>query len=798
MTATWFRLRAQLRTGWRPVVGLGILIAIFGGIALAAAAGARRTATAYPRFVVASHDGDVLISPLATGFHGLYAEIRQLPEVADLRPLAGMAMPLLGPSGGPDPNVSYHYVDVDPRRPSTARPNLLEGRLPKPDRTLEALANRLLASYLHLAVGDHLTLQVVPDEAAFGAAAARLADAVPVTFTIVGIGVTTTDVVPLAHDDSNRGLWLTPAFFRSYADPDHLAFDGAIVRLRPGADMGAFRHEVDLVAARHPEAGEVYFAAQAGRRADVERALRPDSIALALFALLMGATVLLVGGQLLARSVLLDAADHRTLVAVGMSPGQLVALEMARVGIVAVGGGVGAVGLAVAASPLFPIGPARLAEPHRGFAVNAALLLGGFVVLVAGLAARAAAPARTSARATTRAAVPARRPRTWAAPALPMTAKTGMWMALDTGRGPSAVPVRSTVAGTALALVALTTAYTFGANLDHLVTTPRLYGQTWDAAVDLQFLPATADDAGPLVADHAIGALAAGSYGIVSVGGKEVPAVGIDAVKGAIFPTLLDGRPPRAPDEVVLGSTVLHRLHRSVGDEVHVEIGGEDHLMRVVGRAVFPRLGRGGFPTTALGLGAATTAGALAQPDVTYNFWLVRWAGQPALPTVEEWEGAKFPACPTTACVVTRQRPGDIDSYSRVRRTPLVLSGVLILLAGATLAHTLVTSIRRRRRELAILKTLGFVRRQVAASVVWHATALAGLALVVGLPLGIAAGRWAWDAFAKQLGVQAAPSTPIGPVALAGPAIVAFANAVALLPARRAARTPPALVLRAD
>ncbi len=88
----------------------------------------------------------------------------------------------------------------------------------------------------------------------------------------------------------------------------------------------------------------------------------------------------------------------------------------------------------------------------------------------------------------------------------------------------------------------------------------------------------------------------------------------------------------------------------------------------------------------------------------------------------------------------------------------MLLSGLLALAALGTLVHTLVMSIRRRRRDLAVLKTLGFVRRQVSATVAWQATTLAGIALVIGLPVGAVVGRWAWTIFANAIGVLPCPS----------------------------------------
>jgi predicted lysophospholipase L1 biosynthesis ABC-type transport system permease subunit len=122
----------------------------------------------------------------------------------------------------------------------------------------------------------------------------------------------------------------------------------------------------------------------------------------------------------------------------------------------------------------------------------------------------------------------------------------------------------------------------------------------------------------------------------------------------------------------------------------------------------------------------------------------------------------------------------------------------LALAAAAALGHALITSIRRRRRDLSILKTLGFLRRQVSATVAWQATTVATIALVVGIPIGIAAGRWAWTLFARQLGVAAKPVAGWWAVLLAIPATWLVANVVAAIPGRAAARMQPAAALRSE
>jgi hypothetical protein len=175
-----------------------------------------------------------------------------------------------------------------------------------------------------------------------------------------------------------------------------------------------------------------------------------------------------------------------------MTRGQLTAAGLLQVGAAAAAGAVAAAGLAIAASTLMPIGTARLAEPDPGVSVDAAVLAAGAVVIVVLAVARVARSAWRLASGDDggpAAAARAGRPRVagWLAGAgAPVTAAAGVRLALDPGRGRTAAPIRSALTGAALSVLAVTAAFTFGASLLHLVHTPRLYGQTWDAAVDMQ------------------------------------------------------------------------------------------------------------------------------------------------------------------------------------------------------------------------------------------------------------------------------------------------------------------------
>jgi ABC-type lipoprotein release transport system permease subunit len=148
--------------------------------------------------------------------------------------------------------------------------------------------------------------------------------------------------------------------------------------------------------------------------------------------------------------------------------------------------------------------------------------------------------------------------------------------------------------------------------------------------------------------------------------------------------------------------------------------------------------------------------------------------------------------------VLPVQRPAEIVNYRSMGTMPAILAGGVAAGAVAALGLALVASVRRRRRDLALLKTLGFTRRQLAATLAWQSTVVAVMGLVVGIPLGIAVGRWLWIAFASELSAVPYPVVPAGEVALAAVAALALANLVAALPGRSAARTPAALLLRAE
>jgi len=807
----------ELRTRWRAWVSLALLVAFAGGCVLAAAAGARRTGSAYQRFLVASKASDVLVSPAGTGLGGYYGALARLPSVTAVAPIVGLSVQPIGPGGRPF-LASVAAAPLDHRWGHILEiPKVLDGRLPLAGRPGEIAVDQNGALALRLHVGSTLVMRAVPAGPSPGAEAG--ARRPPLRERVVGIVVTRGSVHPVTNLDKVPAIFAGTALVHQLGRA-YTSFDGAYVKLRPGHSPGIAGRQAEALAQRfRATGGHVFVADESAQAAAVERSIRPEAVSLALFALVLAITALLVVGQAATRLIAAAQPANPVLAALGMTRGQLMAAGLLEVGVAAAAGAVAGVGLAVAASPLMPIGTARLAEPDPGASADWAVLTAGVVAIVVLALARVAQPAwrlawgGNAGRAA--AASPAGRSKVaqWlAAAGAPVTAAAGVRLALEPGRGRTAVPVRSAMTGAALSVLAVTAALTFGANLLHLVHTPRLYGQAWDAAVDWQFGSFT-----PQQAQHVLGAAPGitgwsyGNHGTIGIGGLVVPAIGMAAGRGPLLsPTLLAGRPPRTDREIVLGTATIRRIGRTVGQTVTVTAGGRQQVDRIVGRAVFPNFGQGGFTPTDLGEGAeTTTAGLGAVPpgrppsgQPAYEFALLRFAPGPQRAAhVAAFQRSMSQICSAAqqpGCVVTDQRPNGVADYAQIDGTPTALAAVLAVLGLAVLGQFIVVSGRRRRRDFAILRTLGLTGRQVRVITAWQVSTVTGLALAVGIPLGVVAGHWSWRLFAEGLGIPADFVTPLPLVLLMVPAVILAGNAVAYRPARTAARVSPARVLRAE
>jgi len=387
----------------------------------------------------------------------------------------------------------------------------------------------------------------------------------------------------------------------------------------------------------------------------------------------------------------------------------------------------------------------------------------------------------------------------------------GIRFALESGAGRATVPVRSAILGAALAMIVLTATIIFGASLHTLVSHPALYGWNWDyeinggggGAYNIPEKPA----AKLLNNDRYVAAWVGYYFSVLQIDGQDVPVMG-GSPGATVGPPLLSGHGVDAPGQIVLGASTLARLHKRVGDTVEVGTRGTASTrLRIVGTATMPAIGASLGQHLEMGNGAllpytvipAALRNINDQPEPGPNVFLVRFRDG-----VDRTEAIRSLGSIVTALggqvnsgtVVPLQRPAEIISYRSLGTTPTILGAALAAGALAGLGLTLIATVRRRRRDLAMMKTLGFTGRQLAATVAWQSSVAVAIGTLAGMPLGIALGRWLWDLFATGIHAVPHPTIPAPSLLVVALGALVLANVVAAIPGRIAARTPTALLLR--
>jgi FtsX-like permease family len=541
-----------------------------------------------------------------------------------------------------------------------------------------------------------------------------------------------------------------------------------------------------------PDGDSVQFFERPGVTRATQRSVDAQALGLGLFATALALVGLLTAGQSLSRQLRVDATDGESLRALGMTGGQRVAVASLRGAVVGVGAAVLAIAGAVAWSPLTPVGLARQAEPHPGIEVNVAVLAVGGAAIAAVVTARALVTgwrivARTGdrrSRAAVGSALAERAARVGAAPSL----VTGI--SLARGWRGSGVSTRSTLAGVIVGVATLAGAVTFLSSLDRLVDDPQRYGWTFDAVAGQIY----EDDPGNLFEvladDPGVESFARAGGTAVGAEGQRIGVVGVEPGRSITPAPILDGRAPAGPREAALGRRTLEALGKDLGDTVSLDGSGDPLPFTITGTAVVPEINQGG---PGLGEGAVLTLEGFGDlvPDEQATVALVRFApGGESSPAMEQLRFAGKLLPPVL--------PDALYDIERVRTLPLVLAALLALVGMITLIHSLVSLVRTHRRDLAVLKTLGFTRSQVAGTMAWQGSVFVAVALIVGLPVGIALGRWSWLLVTDQLGVVSEPRVPLPAILALVPAAVLVANLAAAVPGWLAVRIRPAEALRAE
>jgi putative ABC transport system permease protein len=829
----WYRFRTTFRARWAGYLTVAVLLGLLGGLAMGAVAAGRRTQSAFATYLASTNPSELR---MATGAYNpavrsgvgygpaFIRAIAHLPHVTKVESSALLDVVLyLGPHGAPAPNIPPAAGDPDNLNSIGSidgvyfdedRVTVTQGRMPDPARANEALVQASKADGVPVGQVFSIGVYTNGEEAQPGFSTASTPYR-HVNIKLVGFGVSNDNVVTDAVDAGGSfSVLFTPAFTRQFLDCCTKATFTAM-QVRGGSrEVATVEAEATSLWHHDGATGQPNFYVTSVTEAKAERAIRPEAIALGVFGVIAGLAALLIAGQAIGRQFRLRADDLPVLRALGTSPSMIAAEGLVGIGASVVIGAVLAVAVAIGLSPLAPIGVVRPVYPDRGIAFDWTVLVLGSASLVIALGGYALAVAHRHdpRRAAQRLQWSGRRGPGQAQRAatlgLPAPAVVGIGFAVDPGVGRSSVPVRSAILGMALAVVVLTATLVFGASLHTLVSRPALYGWNWNdelvaggGSSDIPQRQATR----LLRHDPDVTASAGVYFDTMDVDDLQVPVLG--ATPGApVAPPLLSGQPLEAPNQVVLGALTLAALHKHVGETVLVSSGGTPPTpLRIVGTAAMPAIGSNG---THLEMGTGALLSSTLIPAIARNPLDASVTGPNAI-LVRLRRGASARALQQIATdmstisdggvdVVPVQRPAEIINYRSLGATPALLGGALAVGAASAFALTLISTIRHRRRDVALLKTLGFTRRQLAAVVAWQSTVAVGIGVVVGVPVGVVFGRWLWDLFAHDIDVVPAPTVPALSIVLVALSALVLANLVAAVPGFMAARTKTASLLRAE
>ena len=835
LEASWYRFRATFAGRWGGYLTIVLLVGLLGGLSMGSIAGARRTQSSYATYLSSTDPSDLTVTlgvaacATCSGYSPtVESTLARLPHVAGVEGSIETYGQVLEPDGTP-PNINATtFNEIEPLASTDGlyfhqdRVTPVAGRMSDPSRADEMVMSAAAARLQGLHVGETVPVGFYTNtqstNPAFGTPSLR--PATTVRMRLVGLVVFHDALIQDQVDQYPTGELFTPALARK------IGASGAGVGLY-GLRLHGGAAEVPAVEAEifkdFPTGSYVEFHVTSTSASQADRSIRPDAIALAAFGAIAALAALLIAGQAIGRQLRLGADEEVTMRSLGANPTMTTVDSLLGILMAILAGSVLAVLVALALSPLAPIGPVHAVYPNPGVSFDGEVLCIGLAISMLGLAAVAAglavriAPHRTPSGHLRPGGQPSRLATSAASSGLSLSAVTGIRFALQPGTGRNAVPVRSAIVGTALAVLVLTTTVTFSASLNSLVSHPTLYGWNWDYAIQStngegSTLPET-----QTLLDHDadVEASSGVDFRTTEIAGQTVAALQGTA-HASVAPAILSGHAVNRSGQVVLGPVTLAQLHKKIGDTLHVVTEGGKATFTIVGTATLPAVGISQGLHTSMGTGAYAALGRLTNNSPSAcngpTMILVRLrpgvsaeTGRASLQRIAQSTNRTYDAFgPTSACagqfvsVIGAQRPAEIVNYQSIGDTPALLAAGLSAGAAVALGLTLTASVRRRRRDLALFKTLGFTGRQLMAAVAWQSTIAVGIGTVVGVPFGIILGRFLWDLFARAIYVVPAPSVPAPVIALIVIGSLVLANAVAAVPGRIAARTPTALLLRAE
>jgi len=796
-----------LKRSWRAWLLLAVVCGVALSLSLAAGADARRTSSVLDRHLVAYRAPDAAVAIDQSRYPpelvtDLLARVDQLPQVAAAARVQGVAMEVIDANGGFVPAFDFgsalgKLVDDDAIDEVGAF-HLIDGRFPADDQPGEVMMNPEAMAAGGWSIGDRvdaLRLFRTGDFDEQGNVDPTKGEQVQVT--IVGVAQRPDELI---DDTEVRApqVYLFPAFGRAHPQIGFYMID--YVRLVDGADdeAGFQRDAAAISASNDSNPLQISSMTEALRHADQAR--RPLVVAVWMLAAVLFAAAIVFSALSIGRSLADHYRDVPVLRALGLSRGPIAVVITMHAMTIAIVAALVAMVVAVMTTVATPFGASGRIEPDPGLDVDVGLLLIGAVITVGFLslmllvwAVRAAGPRPDLSVEQAR---PARLRESVglighmrAGPSF----GTALRFAFQQPTGRTAGSARMLGASAALGIALFAGALGFATSLDNVQQTPAAHGWNWDLALVNSFgtIP---DDALQAVLDAPeVDESAAFTTGPLTIAGTQVAALGIDPKAGAVYLTMNSGRAPLSANEIVLGASTLRTVDASLGDRIAVTTPEGQRTMTIVGVATFPAIGSARFGSMSLGDGAATIASVLPPPDPTgrYSGVLLRLVSSGSrAEQIDRMRGLVAGlGCTDASCFLLDAKPPQLAGYDDVRSIRIPLGTALACLVALPLGYGIVSTVRGRRHELAILRALGMTRRQVSVIVVLHAIVVTVAAVALGVVAGALIANIGWHLFSQSVGFEWPVRMPAGAVALVAIgsvlAATAIATAVALSPLSR-------------
>jgi putative ABC transport system permease protein len=777
--------RSEIRSRWLGLVLIGLLAGTIGAVSVSGIALARRTSTAYDRLGEATGVEDV--SGMVVGYPDLAEDVLDLPGVTESW-VGGIGI------GKVEGENTFMGIVAGPRLPSELkRPIVLEGRLPGAAADPEVIEIALRDDFqreFDVPLGIQLPVQFLSEGDLFrfdSGFEGGVVHGPTATLEVVG-------TVRLAGDAART----PPALASGAALTSHReAFVGTtwFARLRDGAagfdEFQAAAEALEGGRTLPPEAAEfsvidAYDTSLADAAIDNTASLLGR--ALMVFALSTAG----VGGvaivQALARHHAATARAREVEQALGLTRTQQVTARLLSGLLPTLIATVLTTAGALLAARIEPIGAIHRYEPHPGATLNIAVIAIGVATVFVGVLGTAALAGalrrsrRTDATAVRESVIVNRVTRVGGSP----PGVLGLRFALEAGRGARSVPVRSAITGAVLGIAGVVGGLVFVASLERLVESPARSAIPYDVGV----ADVTAEDLEAEVMDSPlVGDVSAITSAPLSIEGLRVEGHALEALRGSLDIGIDDGRMPRTPDEITIGLRVARDLGVEVGDTVTARrADGTERELAVVGRAVVPT-----FNGEELGTNALLTPEGLVESATAAPFF---GAAVEAAPGADVGELTELLA--STFEADSQRIPTAVQNLEQLGGLPAGVAAIVGSIAVLALANALVVAVRRRSRDLAVMRAMGFTRGQTAGTVVVMALAIVAIGAAVGVPVGMAVGASIWRATAAGAFVLSDASFRWQLIVLPVLGAVAIALVAATLPAHRAARQSAAEGLRAE